>query len=91
MEITCGICLNDLYQDMTTHLSCSHQFCSKCIGKWLEYKNTCPNCRANIKHKNINLFIKDDDEIDTKKTINIISLALLAFVFIIIDYSGIMQ
>ena len=30
------------------NLDCKHYFHRKCIKKWLDKNNTCPNCRAKI-------------------------------------------
>lgn len=41
----CSICLNEVF---TIPLECGHVFHTKCINKWLEQNNTCPNCRCEV-------------------------------------------
>ena len=43
----CGICLETNCIKMTK-LQCGHEFCSGCLDRWSQYKNTCPNCRENF-------------------------------------------
>jgi len=45
--ITCYICKGYLV-DSTTITECLHTFCKSCIVKYLEEKNTCPKCNAEI-------------------------------------------
>lgn len=42
---TCQICL--MKNDQPTLVSCcQNAYCGKCIFKWLQQKNSCPNCRT---------------------------------------------
>ncbi|CDW81774.1 zinc finger (c3hc4-type ring finger) family protein [Stylonychia lemnae] len=45
-ELTCTICLDLLYQPVSTQ--CGHTFCKKCISDSLNYKNQCTICREPI-------------------------------------------
>ncbi|XP_003707819.2 E3 ubiquitin-protein ligase RAD18 [Megachile rotundata] len=40
--LTCGICYE--YMDTSVITSCSHNYCSLCIRKYLHYKTQCPAC-----------------------------------------------
>ena len=42
----CSICLEN--EGLLVPSKCGHKFHTKCLVKWLENKNTCPNCRENI-------------------------------------------
>lgn len=42
----CVICYNKTIEPI--FLNCGHDFCKKCIDKWLERHNTCPICRKYI-------------------------------------------
>ena len=42
---TCSICLS-LTKNEASLDNCSHTFCRKCIVKWSETENTCPQCRS---------------------------------------------
>jgi Ring finger domain len=39
----CVICYNKLSR--IKKLPCGHEFCGKCIDRWLRTSNTCPTCR----------------------------------------------
>ena len=41
----CTICLEDV---SNVPLECGHIFHNKCIDKWLEENDTCPNCRNQV-------------------------------------------
>jgi len=45
-ETLCFICSNENIQMQT---NCDHNFCRRCIYRWLERKDTCPFCRTEIK------------------------------------------
>ena len=46
---TCSICLDEIYEnDRYELLKCPHVYHKKCILKWLEKSNTCPECRQLI-------------------------------------------
>ena len=53
-ESECAICLDpflDAAQKLQEHpaeLQCGHIFGQKCITEWLNKKNTCPKCRAQV-------------------------------------------
>jgi len=42
----CAICFNPISNACI--LTCTHHFCYTCIQRWVNYKNTCPKCRAII-------------------------------------------
>nr|XP_009779926.1 PREDICTED: E3 ubiquitin-protein ligase RNF181-like [Nicotiana sylvestris] len=46
---TCAICLC-VYQgeDTIGKLQCGHEFHVGCVNKWLQQKNACPFCRAEV-------------------------------------------
>ena len=47
--IECPICYNNINNIST--LSCGHTYCEDCILNWVKKdKNTCPNCRDEIKY-----------------------------------------
>jgi len=52
----CSICYTNLYIIKT---DCNHNYCRKCIKKWVEYKQNCPICRRDIKKKD-NIYKKLD-------------------------------
>ena len=43
----CSICLQPVQEDSenAVTLDCGHTFHLKCINMWLNFNNTCPNCR----------------------------------------------
>ena len=41
----CTICYENNCEIET---QCRHSYCKKCIEKWMEKQNTCPDCRASI-------------------------------------------
>jgi len=45
----CSICYENNCECQT---NCGHNYCKKCIEKWLLQNNTCPNCRQEIKKCN---------------------------------------
>lgn len=42
----CSICLES--EGTLVPSKCGHKFHTECLVKWLEKKNTCPNCRINL-------------------------------------------
>jgi len=42
----CSICLES--EGTLVPSKCGHKFHTECLVKWLENKNTCPNCRINL-------------------------------------------
>jgi hypothetical protein len=42
---TCSVCIS-LIRNEASLDNCSHTFCRKCIMKWSETENTCPQCRT---------------------------------------------
>ena len=42
--MTCSICLDKIDDDFFI-TSCHHMYHNKCIEKWLQKANTCPDCR----------------------------------------------
>lgn len=45
----CAICQCRFnFAEVTTRLTCCHVFHAKCIIKWMETKNNCPCCRAEV-------------------------------------------
>lgn len=45
----CPVCYSCPKKSEMTTLECGHSFCTDCITKWLEDKDTCPMCRHQIK------------------------------------------
>lgn len=43
-KITCSICLSESTDNI--RLFCSHSYCSPCIIRWYNIKQTCPICRC---------------------------------------------
>lgn len=44
----CPICLVEFRSTIVKEMPCKHQFCAKCIEKWLGIHCTCPVCRFNM-------------------------------------------
>lgn len=45
----CAICLKEVFGiSRARTLQCGHTFHDKCIGKWLQRKQTCPICRRTV-------------------------------------------
>ncbi|XP_065343191.1 E3 ubiquitin-protein ligase RAD18-like [Cloeon dipterum] len=44
--LRCGICYETMNIALIT--PCSHNFCSLCIRKYMQYKTSCPRCFANV-------------------------------------------
>ena len=42
--MSCAICLDNKNTTFLT-IPCKHEFCDKCIFKWLEEHKSCPLCR----------------------------------------------
>ncbi|XP_029662660.1 E3 ubiquitin-protein ligase RAD18-like isoform X1 [Formica exsecta] len=49
--LQCGICYE--YMDTSVITSCSHNYCSLCIRKYLHYKTQCPMCFEEIFEKDL--------------------------------------
>ncbi|XP_076288583.1 E3 ubiquitin-protein ligase RAD18 [Lasioglossum baleicum] len=49
--MVCGICYE--YMDTSVITSCSHNYCSLCIRKYLHYKTECPSCFAETFEKDL--------------------------------------
>jgi len=45
-EINCNICSEDVKLIRIT--KCNHEFCMKCLDRWLENKKTCPVCMVEL-------------------------------------------
>ena len=45
-EINCSICSEDV--KIIRRTNCNHEFCSKCLDRWLESKKTCPICMSEL-------------------------------------------
>ena len=46
---TCSICYEEMLpQESLNELNCKHRFHIDCLLPWLQFKNTCPDCRALI-------------------------------------------
>lgn len=52
IETICTICQDSIKRgNKGKRLACQHIFHCNCIDKWLEEKNTCPNCRyVSVQH-----------------------------------------
>lgn len=60
----CPICYGELNADTNIITTiCNHQFCSKCLLKGLNHKNTCPICRTELKPKYSDKFDIREDEL----------------------------
>ncbi|XP_076239720.1 uncharacterized protein LOC143182557 [Calliopsis andreniformis] len=69
--LVCGICYE--YMETSVMTSCSHNYCSLCIRKYLHYKTQCPACFAETFEKDlrknkvldevISLFLKIKDKL----------------------------
>lgn len=57
----CVICYNKTTEPI--YLNCGHDFCKKCIDKWLESHNTCPICRKYIVSELDRLEIQSESEL----------------------------
>lgn len=49
--LVCGICYE--YMDTSVMTSCSHNYCSLCIRKYLHYKTQCPACSEETFEKDL--------------------------------------
>ncbi|KDD75640.1 hypothetical protein H632_c576p1 [Helicosporidium sp. ATCC 50920] len=48
-DACCAICIGELGEDaVTLTLPCSHTYHARCVEPWLESKNSCPSCRAEL-------------------------------------------
>lgn len=56
-EITCAICLEENIQSKR-RLLCNHEYCSRCITKWLKKSKKCPMCFQDLE----NFFIGQSTE-----------------------------
>ncbi|CAD8076653.1 unnamed protein product [Paramecium sonneborni] len=54
-EFKCPICIQVFYKPIKT--SCGHNFCGKCISKWMQKRKQCPFCRRDF--PNYNFYEKD--------------------------------
>ncbi len=68
--IICSICLSSLDNNINT-LSCSHSYHDNCINTWTHQNNTCPICRSNIKNKEIDLIIPNQNNQNNNRQYNI--------------------
>ena len=48
----CNICFDTL-KTPVLEINCQNLFCGECLLKWLQCKNTCPLCRAEVDIKNL--------------------------------------
>lgn len=46
-ELICCICKNVFVEP--TETPCRHVFCTECISRWLDLRNTCPTCRSPLR------------------------------------------
>jgi hypothetical protein len=60
LESSCPICLLDLTKPIMEP-KCQNVFCGKCLFIWLEHKNVCPLCRANIDKSDL-IYIDTEEE-----------------------------
>ena len=44
----CSICYEEISSETEFKTPCNHVFHKVCLSPWLQQKNTCPNCRAQI-------------------------------------------
>ena len=61
----CNICYESLGDNNTATTPCGHKFCFKCIIESLQYRNTCPCCRAILKPSKENSNNTDDANIES--------------------------
>lgn len=50
-ELICSICAGVLEDPVES--PCRHVFCSACISRWLDTKQSCPNCRKKVRANNL--------------------------------------
>ena len=50
-ELICSICAAVL--ENPVELPCRHVFCSQCISRWLDTNHSCPNCRRNVRIRDL--------------------------------------
>jgi hypothetical protein len=50
--LLCAICYNNIIdQELVTQFGCKHQFHVSCVSRWLQTKNSCPQCRSVVLHR----------------------------------------
>lgn len=77
----CTICYSD-YKNKTIMKCCKNAFCFECICTWLQVKNYCPFCKANIDDIHNDLYVIDNEVSSEQK---IISYKKLDAINILID------
>ena len=44
----CGICQEDVADEIRAEIACGHLYCFECIKQWCAVQNTCPQCRQRL-------------------------------------------
>ena len=70
-DSTCSICLEIVNDDILIK-SCVHVFHRHCLNNWIQYKNTCPNCKIPIKYAKTHseILLKNNKNLVNKKIIS---------------------
>lgn len=70
-DSTCSICLEIVNDDILIK-SCVHVFHRHCLNNWIQYKNTCPNCKIPIKYAKTHseILLKNNQNLVTNKIIS---------------------
>lgn len=55
----CSICLEKINKNIRK-TKCNHEFHQKCLDKWIENNNTCPDCRYILSYGKIFKNLKDE-------------------------------
>jgi len=58
MDVKCSICLDNIDNNYVL-TKCNHYFHLECYIQNLKYRNTCPNCRNNIKTLVVKYMVKN--------------------------------
>jgi hypothetical protein len=72
MEYSCSICLEKDEEELLT-FKCNHTFHVKCVIRWANIKNTCPECRTKIEfnYESILKMCKIVSEIESPRSADI--------------------
>lgn len=68
----CCICKNSIGINNVAKTACEHEFHVDCLVKWLIKNNTCPMCRAEIKHEDKDVELSEDEKVLLENTSKIV-------------------